>query len=303
MTIMTSAQFRSVTEPVLNKVFDGLYDKAEEEWKNIFKQEDAQERRWEEEPMLAGFGIAQEKGEGEPVAYDFGGQAWVQKFVHKVYSLAFSLSEEALEDGLHINLGKLYTEHLVRAMIEAREVAHANVLNRALSTSYLGGDGKPLLASDHPRYDGASWSNRLSTPANVSEAAIEQARAMIATAKDERGKFIPIKATRLIVHPNQMASAVRVVESTLRSGTNTNDLNVIAAKGWVPEIVELRRLTNDKFWALQTDAPRGLISKERAKMSRKMEGDFDSGSMRYKARMRFDCSWVDPRCLYGSEGV
>lgn len=302
--VMLASQFKDIVEPLLNEVFDGNYARNPEEWKPLFKVEKALDRRYQEMPMLYGFGMAPEKEEGAPVAYDAGGEAWKQRFVHKVYALAYSLSAELVEDGDHIAIGKIFAEALSQAMKESKEVVHANIFNRAFSSSYVGGDGVSLLSSAHPLAGGGTFSNKLATPANLSEAALEQIRTQIRQARNERGQYIRLNPVRLIVPNDLYFTAERILGSTLRTGTNNNDVNVINANGIIPEGVhELTRLTNSKAWFVQTDAQYGLLHYVRAPIKRSMEGDFETDSVRYKARERYAASWLDPRCLYGSEGV
>lgn len=304
MATMNSAQFRDVVEPLLNDVFDGIYEELENEWKPVFKQENALARRWQEDPVLAGFNVAQEKDEGVSVTYDEGGEAYKVRFIHKVYALAFSLTEELMEDGDHISMGTLYSEHLARSMAEASEIVHVNIFNRATTAAYTGGDGKTLLATDHPLFGGGTFSNMLSTPANLSEASLEQLLIQIRNAVDERNKRISLRGRRLIVSPSDMFNAERILKSALRSGTGNNDTNAMKSMGMLPDGIHvLSRLSNTKFYGIQTNAPRGFIHKKRAALKRTMEGDFPTGSMRYKSRERYSATWVDPRCFYGSQGV
>lgn len=304
MATMNSSQFRDVVEPIYNDIFDGLYEELETQWDKLYKVETALPRRFQEVPLLFGVGIAQEKRDGNPVFLDTGGEAYKVRFLHKTYALGFSLTEELMEDGDHIDLGGVMTEHMARGMLEAKEIVHVNGFNNAFNSSFLGGDGVTTMNSAHPLANGGTFSNQLTTPANLSEAALEQLFTQIKTAPNERQLIIGLKAVRLIVHPANIWNATRIVKSVLRSGTSDNDVNAIKLLGAFQEgPFELTRLTNAKAFFIQTDAPAGLIHKKRAPLKRQMEGDFITGSMRYKARERYSAAIVDPRALYGSQGV
>lgn len=302
-TPMNSAQFKDIVEPLLNKVFDGLYKQTEDEWTPIFKVEQGIQRRFQEDVVLAGFGVAQEKPEGTPFVYDNGGQAYTVPYVHKTYGLAFALTEELMEDGDHISIGRTYSEQLARSMKESKEIVHANILNRAFSNSFAGGDGVSLLNTAHPLFQGGTFSNKLSVAAQLSEASVEQLLIQIRNAVDERNKKISLKGRRLIVPPSLMFTAERILRSTLRSGTGNNDINAMKNMGMLPDGIHvMSRLTSATAYYIQTDALRGLMHYTRSAVRRGMEGDFETSSMRYKSRERYAAGWTDPRGLYGSEG-
>lgn len=304
MATMNSAEFRDVVGPFMNDIFDGLYEELEEEWRPIFTVQNALPRRFQEDPFLYGFDAAPQKGEGVGVDYDAGGEAYKVRFVHITYALAFALTQELMEDGDHISMGTLYTEHLARSMVETKELVHANIFNRATNTSYTGGDGVTLLNTAHPLAGGGTFSNTLSTPANLSEASLEQLLIQMRNAVDERQKKISLKSERLIIPPSLEFTTVRLLESAFRTGTSDNDVNAIKFRGMFPKGYQvMSRMTSTTNYFIQSNAPRGFIHKKRAPVTRKMEGDFETSSMRYLSRMRFSATWVDPRCAYGSTGL
>lgn len=303
MVQMNSMQFRSVVEPLLNDVFDGIYDALPREYAQIFKEERALPRRFQEDPILSGFGAAVEKAEGQPVTYDAGREAYRVRFVQKVYALAYALTEELVEDGDHISIGSIYAEHLARAMDECKEIVHVSILNNASSASYPGGDGVALLSAAHPLAGGGTFSNTLATQADISEAALEQLCIQIRTAVDERGKQIALQPRHVVCAPLNEFNVCRLLRSVGRPGTADNDVNAIKTMNMLADRPKIMtRMTNTRYWFIQTNAPRGMITKNRRSMRRGMEGDFETGSMRHKASMRFDAEFVDPRCMFGSTG-
>lgn len=304
MVQMNSMQFRSVVEPLLNDVFDGIYDELPREYSQIFKMEKALPRRYQEDPILAGFGAAVMKAEGTPVTYDAGREAYRVRFVQKVYALAYAMTEELVEDGDHISIGTTYSEHLARAIDEAVEIVHANILNNSTSSSFVGGDGVSLLSPAHPLAGGGTFSNTLATAADISEASLEQLCIQIRSAVDERNKQIGLRPTKVICSPTNEFNAVRLLQSIGRPATADNDPNAIRKTNRIaaePQIIT--RMTTAKMYFVGTNAPRGLITKWRRNVRRAMEGDFETGSMRHKASVRFEAKHVDPRCLYGHQGT
>lgn len=302
MSQMISTQFVSVVEPLLNEVFDGVYDELPRQYTKVFKQETSIPRRFQEVSVLYGLGTATVKPEGQQLTYDQGGEHYRVRFTPKVYAIAYAMSEELIDDGDHISLGKTFSEHAARGMDESKEIVHANILNRAENGSYTGGDGVTLLSVSHPLAIGGIFSNKLATAANVSEAAIEQLMIQIMNAVDGRNKRVNLQATQLVTSPSQFFNASRILQSVGRPGTADNDPNIL--KGMIkadPTIIT--RLTSTTQWFLQTNTKEGLITKQRKSMKRGMEGDFNTNSMRYKSYERYDANWVDPRCVFGSAGV
>lgn len=303
MAQMNSMQFRSVVEPLLNDVFDGIYEALPREYSQIFRMEKALPRRFQEDPVLSGFGAAVMKPEGQAVTYDAGREAYRVRFVQKTYALAYAMTEELVEDGDHISIGTIYSEHLARAMDECKEIVHANILNNSTSSSYPGGDGVAMLSTAHPLSGGGTFSNRLATDADISEAAMEQLCIQIRTAVSERSTQIGLKPLHVICAPYNEFNAARLLRSVGRPGTADNDPNAIRALNRLaaePKIIT--RMTSNRMWFIQTSAPRGLVTKERRAIRTAMEGDFETGSMRHKSSFRFECKHIDPRCVFGTSG-
>lgn len=301
--MMNSAQFKSVVEPILNKVFDGVYTELPKEWDGVFRTDTGIKRRFHEEAVLFGFGAAQEIPEGDPMVYDEGGENYVARYTYKVYGLAFAITEILAEDGDHISVGTKYSRHLAISMNQAEEIVGAQILNRATSASYTGGDGVALASASHPLPAGGTYSN-LETAANLSEAAIEQALIDISLAVDDRNKPIQLEGEKLVIHPSNVFNAERILKSVLRPGTPDNDLNAIRATGMLPKgWQKVTRLTNTKQWHILTNAPEGLKYLPRRSLKREMLGDFETGNMRYKATKRFAFGWTDPRGAWTNVGV
>lgn len=301
MSTMRSAQFRSVVEPILNQVFDGVYNQRADEYKQIFSDETGIKRAYQEEPVLFGMGAAPRLPDGQPITYDEGGELYVKRYTYEVYGLAFALTRTLVEDGDHIRLGKIYSEHLAQSMDETLETLTANQLNRAFTNGYNGGDGVPLVSASHPAVTGVQ-SNVL-TSAALSQTSLEQAMITIRQASDSRGKKIRITPKQLIVHPSNIMQAEVILKSVLRSGTSNNDVNPIKSLGSLKGTVALSRLTAPSAWFVQTDARNGLKVVWRRRVEKAMEGDFDTDSMRYKATMRLDSGWTEWRNIYGNAGV
>lgn len=300
-TIMRSAQFRNIVEPILNSSFDGVYNQRSDEYKSVFKEEDGIERSYHEEVVLYGLGAAPVLPDGNPVSYDEGGSLYVKRYAYDVYGLAFALTKVLVEDGDHIRLGTTMSKHLAQSMAETLETVTANHLNRAFTTGYNGGDGVILVSASHPVVAGTQ-SNVL-TSAALSQTSLEQAVISARQLKDARGKYIRISPKQLIVAPGNMLVAETILKSVLRTGTNNNDLNAIKSMGLVSDVAVLSRLTSASAWFLQTDVQDGLKVLWRRKVTKAMEGDFESDSVRYKATMRFGSGWTDWRAILGNQGV
>lgn len=301
MAVMTLQQFREIVEPLMNQPFDGVYKMTPTEWDKFFTVERALERSLQNDPTIYGLGVATQKPEGQNFASDQGGIAYTVPYVQKVYGIMTYMTQELIEDGDHISFGRIFAEHMARAMLNAKEIQHANVLNFAINASYIGGDGKPLLATDHPLANGGTFSNRLGTPANISETSLEQLLVQARICPDERGlRGMMLNIKRLLVSPENEYNATRIVQSPLRSGTGNNDINATKYLGKIPEVMVISRLTNTTFYGLQTDVPRGFIHKVRRPVQRKMEGDFNTGNMRYKSDERYALNWQDPRVIFGN---
>lgn len=302
-TPMRSTDFRSVVEPILNEVFDGVYNQRADEFKAVFDIRKGIARTYHEEPVLYGFGAAPELPDGMPVTYQSGGILFNKRYVYKVYGLAFALTKVLVEDGDHIRIGTTYAKHLAQSLIETKETIAANILNRAFNASYVGGDGVALNASNHPIVNG-TFSNVLSTPAALSQTSLEQMLIQIRNAVDNNGKRIRLTPKKIVTGPSQIFQAEVLLKSVLRAGTADNDINPVKSMGMLAEgQANLSRITSTTAWWIQTDAPEGLKCLMRRNMEKSMEGDFETDSMRYKATERYDMGWTDPRTLFGTPGL
>jgi hypothetical protein len=302
-TPMRSTDFRSVVEPILNEVFDGVYDQRADEWKQVFKEQKGIPRNYHEEPVLYGFGAAPELPDGMAVSYQSGGVLFLQRYLYKVYGLAFSLTKVLVEDGDHIRIGQTYAKHLAQSLIETKETLAANVLNRAFNGSYTGGDGVSLISTAHPIVSG-TFSNQLSTAANLSQTSLEQMLIQIRNAVDNNGKRIRLTPKQIVSGPSNIFQAEVLLKSALRAGTADNDINPVKSMGLLADgQANLSRITSSTAWWIQTDAPEGLKLLMRRGLEKSMEGDFETDSMRYKATERYVIGWTDPRGVYGTSGV
>jgi hypothetical protein len=291
---ISRAQLAKELEPGLNALFGLEYARYDNEAGEIFDTESS-ERAFEEEVMLSGFGSAPVKSEGSAVSFDDAQEAYTARYTHETIALAFSITEEAIEDNLYDRLASRYTKALARSMANTRQVKGASVLNNAFDSTVTGGDGKELCATDHPLVNNNDLRNEPSTAADLNETSLENALIDIAAFVDERGLKVP---------PALQFVADRLLETTLRPGTADNDVNAMRNMGMLPQgYVVNHYLTDTDAWFVKTDAPRGFIHFERMPMSTKMEGDFDTGNVRYKARERYSFGYSDPRCVFGSPGA
>jgi len=300
---ISRSQLAKELEPGLNALFGLEYDKYDKEHLDVFDVESS-DRAFEEEVMLAGFGNAETKPEGAGVNYDTAQESWTARYNHETIALAFAITEEAVEDNLYDKLAGRYTKALARSMNNAKQIKGANVLNNGFSSSYTGGDGKELLATDHPTVTGGDFKNELTTAADLNETSLEQALVDLADMIDERGLKVAVKATKMLIPSELVFVAERLLQSQLRTGTADNDINAVKSSGMVPGgYVVNHYLTDSDAWFLKTDAPNGLKVFERSPLKTSMEGDFDTGNMRYKARERYSFGWSDPRGIFGSPGA
>ena len=297
------AQLVKELEPGLNALFGLEYNRFENEHAEIFDTETS-ERAFEEEVMLSGFAQAPTKGEGAAVTYDTAQETFTSRYSHETVALAFALTEEAIEDNLYDTLSSRYTKALARSMATTKQVKAANVLNNAFSTSFPGGDGKPLLTTDHPTLSAGDQSNEPSTAADLNETSLENAMIDIAAFKDERGIKVNVQARKLIIPPQLQFVADRILNSPGRAGTSDNDINSLRNMGMLPEgYVVNHYLTDADAFFIKTDSPNGMKHFERAAMTTGMEGDFETGNVRYKARERYSFGFSDWRGMYGSPGA
>ena len=294
------AQLAKELEPGLNALFGMEYSRYENEHAEIFDQETS-DRAFEEEVMLMGFGEAAVKQEGAAVQFDTATESFTARYTHETVALAFSLTEEAVEDNLYDTLSARYTRSLARSMAYTKQVKATNILNNAFTTA--GGDGVSLVNTAPPTALGGNFSNKSATNADLNETSLEQAMIDIAGFIDERGLKIAMQGRKLIIPVNTQFVADRVLNSTLRVGTADNDINAMRNMGMLPDgyVVNHYLLDTDAFF-IKTDAPNGFKHFVRAPLTTGMEGDFDTGNMRYKARERYSFGFSDPRCVYGSEG-
>ncbi len=302
-TPMRATDFRAIVEPILTQSFDGVYEQRADEWKQVFTESKGTPRQYHEEPVLYGFGAAPELPDGTAVTYQAGGVLFIKRYVYKVYGLAFALTKVLTEDGDHIRIGQTYAKHLAQSLIETKETLAANILNRAFNGSYQGGDGVSLIANNHPITSG-TFSNQLTTAANLSQTSLEQMLIQIRNAVDNNGKRIRLQPKALVLSPSNVFQGEVLLKSALRVGTANNDINPINSMGLLSEGQKnLSRLTSATAWWIKTDAPEGLKLLRRRALEKSMEGDFDTDSMRYKATERYDLGWTDPRCLFGTPGL
>jgi len=299
---ISRAQLVKELEPGLNALFGLEYKNYANEHSQVFDTENS-DRAFEEEVMLSGFANAGVKPEGSAVNYDAAQETFTARYTHETLALAFSITEEAIEDNLYDRLASRYTKALARSMANAKQVKAANVLNRAFNSSYTGGDGLELCSTAHIIVSGTEQ-NELSTAADLNETSLEQAMIDIAALTDERGLKIAAQGRKMIVPSALQFTAERLLKSVGRTGTADNDINAVVSMGMVPQgYVVNHYLTDTDAWFLKTDVPNGLKHFVRAPIKTAMEGDFDTGNVRYKARERYSFGWSDWRGIFGSPGA
>ena len=300
---ISRAQLAKELEPGLNALFGMEYDRYENEHSEIYDAETS-DRAFEEEVMLSGFGNAPTKSEGAGVSFDVANEAFTARYTHETVALAFALTEEAIEDNLYDRLGARYTKALARSMAHTKQIKAAATLNNAFNSSFTGGDGVELCATNHPLSGGGTFANEPSTAADLNETSLEDALISISTFVDERNMIVAMRGMKLIVPPQLQFIADRLLESTLRPGTADNDVNAIRNMGMLPEGYTINHfLTDTDAFFIKTDAPNGFKMFERSPLSTSMEADFDTGNMRFKARERYSFGFSDPRCVFGSPGA
>ena len=297
---MNRASFAKMLEPGLNTLFGLEYDSYPAEYEAVFESNTSQ-KAFEEDVLLAGFGNAPTKSEGSAVSYDAASQQWTARYQHETVALAFSITEEAEEDGQYGSIASRYTKALARSMASTKEIKAANILNTA--TTVNGGDGAPLLSATHPTQNG-NQSNILATPADLSEVSLEAILIQIADMKDDRGLRVAAQGTQLVIPTAYTFVAERLLESQLRVGTADNVINAIRQGGYLPQGYHImRRLTDSDQWFVQTDIPDGLKMFQHSPMKKGMEGDFETGNVRYKVRERYSFGATDWRGIFGSQGA
>ena len=299
---ITRAQLAKELEPGLNALFGLEYDRYEREHSEIFAEESS-DRAFEEEVMLAGFSTAPVKAEGAAITFDDAQEAYTARYTHETIALAFSITEEAVEDNLYDRLAARYTRALARSMSQTKQVKAASILNNAFSTSFPVGDGAALCSSAHPALSG-NQRNQLSTAADLNETSLEQMLIDIAGLTDERGLKIAVRGMKLMIPKELQFVAERVLNSNLRPGTADNDVNAMKSMGMLPDGAVVNHfLTDTDAYFVKTDAPNGFKLFQRTPLRTAMEGDFDTGNMRYKARERYSFGVSDWRCVFGTAGA
>ena len=300
---ISRAQLLKELLPGLNALFGLEYARYGEQHKEIYDTETS-ERSFEEETKLSGFTAAPVKNEGSAIAYDNAQEAWTARYNHETIAQGFSLTEEAIEDNLYDSLSARYTKALARSMAYTKQVKAANVLNNGFSAGYTGGDGTTLFSTQHPLISGGVNSNTPATGADLNETSLENAVIQIAAWTDERGLLIAAKPRKLVVPPALQFVATRLLETELRVGTADNDINAIKNNGSIAEGYTVNNfLTDSNAWFLTTDVPNGMKHFVRTPLGQSMDGDFDTGNVRYKARERYSFGYSDPLGMYGSPGA
>ena len=300
---ISRAQLVKELEPGLNALFGLEYDRYTQEHKEIFNMESS-DRAFEEEVMLSGFGSAPTKSEGSAVTFDDAQEVYTARYTMETIALAFSITEEAVEDNLYDRLASRYTKALARSMSQTKEVKGASILNNAFDSGYTGGDGLELCSTLHTLASGNTFRNELATAADLNETSLEQALIDIAGFVDERGLKIAVRGMKMIVPKELQFTTDRLLESTQRPGTADNDVNAVRNMGMLPNGYDVNHfLADTDAWFIITDAPNGLKGFNRTPVRTSMEGDFDTGNVRYKARERYAFGWSDPRGIFGSPGA
>ena len=299
---ISRAQLVKELEPGLNALFGLEYKQYANEWNEIFDSESS-DRAFEEEVMLSGFANASVKPEGQGITYDQAQETFTARYTNETIALAFAITEEAIEDNLYDRLASRYTKALARSMANTKQVKAAAVLNNAFDSNFAGGDGKELCSDAHPTLAG-TFSNELATPAELNETSLEQSLIDIAALTDERGLKIAAQGTKLVIPSALQFTAERLMKSAGRVGTADNDINAIASMGMIPQgYVVNHYLTSAKKFFIKTDVPNGLKHFVRSPIKTSMEGDFDTGNVRYKARERYVFGFSDPRGIFGSNAT
>lgn len=300
---ISRAQLLKELLPGLNALFGLEYARYSEEHKEIYETETS-ERSFEEETKLSGFSAAPVKNEGSAIAYDNAQEAWTARYTHETIALGFSLTEEAIEDNLYDSLSSRYTKGLARAMAYTKQIKAAATLNNGFSSAVTYGDGQPLFSTAHPLVSGGTNSNRPSVNSDLNETSLENAVIQIAAWTDERGLLIAAKPKKLVIPPALQFTATRLLQTELRVATADNDVNALKMLGSIPEGYAINHfLTDTNAWFLTTDVPNGLKHFVRSPLKNSMDGDFDTGNVRYKARERYSFGVSDPLGIFGSPGA
>ena len=297
---ISRSQLVKELEPGLNALFGLEYNRYENQHAEIFATETS-DRAFEEEVMLSGFASAPTKQEGAGVVFDQANETFTARYTHETIALAFAITEEAIEDNLYDRLAARYTRALARSMSNTKQVKAANILNNAETAAFPGGDGKPLIANNHPLATGGTFSNVLATAADLNETSLEQSLIDISSFVDERGLKIAAQGVKMIIPKELQFTAERLMKSPQRTSTADNDINAIVSMGMVPQGYRVNNFLSDNdAYFLMTDVPNGFKMFVRAPIKTAMEGDFDTGNVRFKARERYSFGFSDPRCVFGN---
>lgn len=303
MATINTGSLAKALWPGVNDWYGLAYNEYPEECKEIFETRSSR-KAFEEIMGISGMGLAAVKPEGQPVTYDSAQQAFLSRFNHVVYALGFVITKEMFEDDQYDVIAQIRSRSLAKSMRITKETVGANVLNRGFNSSYTGGDSKELLATDHPHYAGGVFANELSTAANLSEAALEQACIDLGKFEDDKGLRIAVRPQKLILPVDLQFEAERILNTDMRVATADNDLNAVKSLGKIPQGFRINHyLTSDKAWFLQTDCDNGMIHFERRGDEFTMDNDFDTDNAKYKASGRYSFGWADPRGIFGSPGV
>ena len=300
--VITTGNHPKALWPGMRKFWGREYSEHPVEWKQIF-EDASSEKAYEEDAEVTGFGLATVKNQGSAVSYDSESQGQTKRYTHVTYGLGYIVTREELEDNLYEVVSKRRIKALAFSIRQTEEIIAANILNRAFNSSYTGGDGKELSATDHPTLDGTQ-SNELATPADLSEAALEDLCIQVMGAKNSRGLRIAIMPKKLIVSTSEAFNAERILKSQLQTGTSNNDINAIRSMGAIPGgVVVNHYLTNADDWWLQTNCPNGLMRFTRRGTEFRQDNDFDTDNAKAKSTLRFSVGWTDWRSIFGSAGA
>ena len=302
MGVITTSSFAKALWPGVNAWYGMAYNGYSTEWDKLFEK-NTSKKAFEEDVGLTGFGLARVKAEGAPIEYDSERQGFTTRYNHVVYALGFIVTREMFEDDQYDVVGQRKAKGLARSMRQTKEIIGANIYNRAFNSAYTGGDGKELIATDHPNVTGGTWSNELATASDLSEAALEQAAIDIYAFTDDRGLLIAAKPKKLVIASGNQFEAARILTADGRTGTDSNDQNILKNKGIIPETIVNHYLTDTDAWFVLTDIQDGLKYFERRGDAFEMDNDFDTENAKFKATARYSFGWTDPRGIYGSPGA
>lgn len=303
MGVITSGSFAKALWPGVNAWYGKAYNDYQTEWDKLGFDKNSSKKAYEEDVGLSSFGLAAQKAEGAPIQYDSERQGFTTRYQHVVYALGFVVTREAFEDDQYDVVGSRKAKGLARSMRHTKEIVASNIFNRAFNSSYAGGDGKEMCATDHPNVAGGTFANELATAADLSEASLEQAVIDIAGFRDDRGLLIAAKPKKLILPYQLQFEAHRILKSVGRTGTDLNDPNAIKDMGLFGDIFTSHFLTDSDAWFIITDVNDGLKYFERRGDQFEMDNDFDTENAKFKATARYSFGWTDPRGIFGSPGA